>query len=105
MRGHHDAIGLVFVGTEDGLQDLHYELARRVVVVQQDDLVEARLLDLGLGDRVRLQDDVVAHRQLLCRGEILSDSRTKLSRRHPTGMVSASGGSFTTFAYQASSFG
>ena len=41
-------------------------LARREVVVEQHDLVHARLLDLGLGDRVGLQDvDVVAHRSLL----------------------------------------
>jgi multiple sugar transport system ATP-binding protein len=65
VRRHHDSIGLIFVGAEHGLQHLHDELARRVVVVQQHDLVELRLLDLGL--EVRFQDvDVVTHRPLRC---------------------------------------
>ncbi len=67
MRRHHDAIGLVLGGAEHRLQHLDHELARRVVVIEQNDLVESRLLDLGLEDRLGFQDvDVVAHRPLRC---------------------------------------
>jgi hypothetical protein len=38
-----------------------HELARRIVVVDQDHLVEARLLDLRLGDGIGLDVDI-AHR-------------------------------------------
>jgi hypothetical protein len=48
VRRHHDAVGLVVAGAEDGAQHLHDEFARRVVVVEQDHLVETRPLGLRL---------------------------------------------------------
>jgi hypothetical protein len=61
VRGHHDAIGLVLAHVEDHHQHANDEFARRVVVVEQDHLVEARLLDLWLGDGIGLDVDI-AHR-------------------------------------------
>src|SRR5262245_35474950 len=61
VRRHHDAIGLILAHVEHHHEDRRDELARRVVVVDQDHLVEARLLDLGLGDGIGLDVDI-AHR-------------------------------------------
>ena len=46
MRRHHHPIGLVLVHAEHRLEHLHDELARRVVVVEQDHFVERRALRL-----------------------------------------------------------
>src|SRR5262249_3887930 len=61
VRRHHDAIGLVLAHAEHRHQHFDHELARRVVVVQQDHLVEPRLLDLRLGDGSGFDVDI-AHR-------------------------------------------
>src|SRR5438105_1720757 len=42
VRGHHHAVGLILVHAEHGLEHLDDELPRRVVVVEQDNLVEPR---------------------------------------------------------------
>src|SRR5262245_6732985 len=62
MRRDHHPVGLLLAHVEDGLEHADHELARRVVVVEQNDLVEARPLRLGpnlgarLGDNVRHRD-------------------------------------------------
>src|SRR3569832_1556271 len=48
MRGHHRPVGLRFIEPKYGLQDLHDELARRVVVIEQDHLPQRRPGDLRL---------------------------------------------------------
>ena len=44
VRGHHHIERLRLVQPEHGLEHLHHEVARRVVVVEQNDLVQARTL-------------------------------------------------------------
>src|SRR5216684_1355834 len=61
VRGHHHAIGLVLAHVEDSHQDGDDELARRIVVVDQDHLIESRLFDLRLGDGIGFDVDI-AHR-------------------------------------------
>ena len=51
VRRQHHAVGLVAGHAEDGAEHADDELARRVVVVQQDDLVDLRPLRPGLGFR------------------------------------------------------
>ncbi len=46
VRGHHHAISLVRIHAEHRLEHLHHEFARRVIVVEQDHLVERRPLRL-----------------------------------------------------------
>ena len=55
MRGEHDFVGLILGHPELGLQHRDHEVARRVVVVDQDHLVQLRLLDLDFGLGLRLQ--------------------------------------------------
>jgi hypothetical protein len=47
MRRYHDLVGLILGHPEFRLQHEDDEFARRVVVVEQDDLVQARPLGLG----------------------------------------------------------
>jgi hypothetical protein len=47
-RGDHHLVGLILGHAEFGLQHRDDEFARREVVIDQDDLVQARPLDLGL---------------------------------------------------------
>src|SRR5262245_35586122 len=56
MHMKHDARGLFAALVEKALQHVHDELHRRVVVVQQQNLVQAGLLGLrpSLGDEARL---------------------------------------------------
>jgi hypothetical protein len=61
VRGHHHAIGLVLAHVEDSHQDGDDELARRIVVVDQDHLIESRLFYLRLGDGIGFDVDI-AHR-------------------------------------------
>lgn len=62
VRGDHDAVGLVFGDAELGLEHANHKLARRVIIIEQDHLVELRLFDLGFGRSARLGDGgVVAH--------------------------------------------
>src|SRR5712675_289628 len=58
---HHHAIGLVLAHVEHRHQHGDDELTRRVVVVDQDHLVEPRLFYLRLGDRIGFDVDI-AHR-------------------------------------------
>ena len=53
----HDLHGIVAILVEEPLQHMNDEFHRRVVVVQDEDLVEARLL----GFRPRLGDDARSH--------------------------------------------
>src|SRR5262249_12694358 len=63
VGGHHYPIGVVGVHAEHGLEHLHHEFARRVVVVEQDDLPQGWPLSLRqhLGAWF---DDGLAHRTL-----------------------------------------
>ena len=45
---HHDAIGLRRGFLKDRLQHMQHEIHRRVVVVEQDDLILRRVLFLGV---------------------------------------------------------
>ena len=49
VRGHHHVERLRFVQAKHRLQDLDHEVARRIVVVEQHDLVQARTVDFGFG--------------------------------------------------------
>ena len=62
MRRDHDVVGLVLGHVELTLQHHDDELTRRVVVVEQDDLVQPRPLDLRLDLGTR-GDDRIAHRR------------------------------------------
>jgi len=65
MRRQHHVIGALAAHAEDGFEHLDDEFARRVVVVQQNHLVERRALGFGarLGARFRpRRDDRGAHR-------------------------------------------
>jgi hypothetical protein len=65
VRRHHHPMGLALVHAEHRLKHLHHELARRVVVVEQDHFVERRPRRLRRGLRLelgrRLVDDFVGH--------------------------------------------
>ena len=58
MRGDHDLVRLVLGHSELRLQDRDDEFARRVVVVEKDDLVQPRAFGLGLDLGLRLGDGV-----------------------------------------------
>src|SRR5690349_17735523 len=67
VRGDHDTVRLLLAHAEFALEDDHDELARRVVVVEQDDLVELRPRDLRLDLDAGFCDQVVVHRHLAWR--------------------------------------
>src|SRR5262245_1274713 len=58
MRRHHDAICLIFAHAEFALEHGHDELARRVVVVEEDHLMQARPFRLETNFGARLRGDV-----------------------------------------------
>ena len=60
VRGHHDSVGLIFAHAEFGLEDRDDEVARRKVIVDENDLVKPRALDRGFDLGLRL-DDGFAH--------------------------------------------
>src|SRR5262245_19357137 len=62
VRCHHYLVGVAFVHTEYGLEHLHDELARGVVIVEQDDFPQRRTLRLWLDLRARLLDRLLAQR-------------------------------------------
>src|SRR5262249_40212122 len=80
------------VHAEDGLEHLDDELARRVVVVQEDHLVELRPLGLRLGPGARLDAGLGDRR---AHGASITRAAALLRRRPPrrllmAGLVSAS---------------
>ncbi|MNY36517.1 hypothetical protein D3C86_1710120 [compost metagenome] len=67
MRRHHHPVAGLLAHTEDGLQDHGYEIARRIVVIQQNDLVELRPLQLWFDFRFWLEiDRTVTHHGRSC---------------------------------------
>src|SRR5262245_7996894 len=46
VRRHHHFVGVTFVHPEYGLEHLHNEFARGVIIVEQDDLPQRRTLCL-----------------------------------------------------------
>src|SRR5262245_8204355 len=63
VRCHHHLVGVAFVHPEDGLEHLHDELARGVIIVEQDNLPQRRTLRLWLDLRARLLERLLAHRE------------------------------------------
>src|SRR5262245_15606431 len=62
VRCHHHLVGVAFVHPEYGLEYLHDELARSVIIVEQDDLPQRRTLRLWLDLGARLLERLLAHR-------------------------------------------
>src|SRR6516162_10933117 len=58
VRGDHDLVRLVLGHSEFRLQYRDDEFARRVVVIEKDDLVQPRTFGLGLDPGLRLGDGV-----------------------------------------------
>jgi hypothetical protein len=58
VRGDHDLVGLVLGHAEFRLQHRDDKFSRGVVVVDEDDLVQARPFGLGLDLGFRLGDGV-----------------------------------------------
>src|SRR5271170_7203073 len=81
MRRHHHAVGLILAETELRLQHHHDELARRIIVVQQDHLVQARPLGLGVSFRARLRVDVAHEPTLLAQTRCAPVLRTRPGKR------------------------
>lgn len=57
VHGQHDFEGLRVAHAEEPFQDMHDEFHRRVIVVQDQNLVEGRTLCLGPG--VKLDPDII----------------------------------------------
>src|SRR5262245_37164674 len=73
VRRHHHLVGVTFVHPEYGLEYLHDELARRVVIVEQDDLPQRRTLSLWLDLCARLLERLLAHRDTRLQCTLMKD--------------------------------
>src|SRR4029450_2894802 len=62
VRRHHHFVGVTFVHPEYGLQHLHHELARGVIIVEQDDLPQRGTWCVWLDLRARLLERLLTHR-------------------------------------------